>query len=156
MGEYQAECDVDVPVDALWGVLLNFGDVSWIPGRPEPIFEGEGIGMIRSVVIPSLPTPREQLDAIDERTRTIHYHILDGNPMPISGYAASMQAVDLGEGRSRLVWRSAWEPDGVSLEEATAAVRTLYANVLGKAGRNIARLVAAQSAGSNATPRRTP
>jgi hypothetical protein len=142
MAEFQAESDIDVAADALWGVLLNFGDVSWLPGRPEPSFEGEGVGMIRSVVIPPLPTPREQLDAIDEETRTIHYHIIDGNPMPVTDYCASMQVIDLGGGRSRLMWRSTWQPDGVTLAEATEAVRTLYATVLERAKPNIERFVA--------------
>lgn len=140
MSEYRAEGDFDVRADVLWELLRNFGDVSWLPGEPEPVFEGEGVGMIRSVVIPPLPTAREQLDGIDDAQRIVHYHIIDGNPMPVRDYSAEMQVVAVDESRSRIVWMSTWEPEGVSEAEARAAVAQLYAGVLAGAKANIERL----------------
>jgi mxaD protein len=137
MAEFEMEGDFDIPADALWGVLRNFGDVSWLPGKPEPVFEGEGPGMIRSVVIPPLPTARERLDGIDEEERRVRYRVVDGNPMPVCDYAASMQVIDAGEGRCKLRWCSRWEPDGVSEEEARKAVSQLYTSVLVAARRNL-------------------
>jgi mxaD protein len=139
MAEFEKSAEFEVSAESLWGRLRNFGDVSWLPGAPEPVFEGEGPGMIRSVVIPPLPTAREQLDVIDDEARIVRYHIVDGNPMPVRDYEASMQIEDLGDGRSRLIWRSQWEPDGVSEEEARAAVNQLYSGVLAGAKANLER-----------------
>ncbi|MBW2384994.1 MAG: SRPBCC family protein [Deltaproteobacteria bacterium] len=139
MAEFQKSAEFEISADDLWRRLRNFGDVSWLPGGPEPLFEGEGVGMIRSIVIPPLPTAREQLDAVDEESRTIRYHILDGNPMPVRDYSASMQVEELGEGRSRLIWRSQWEPEGVSEDQARAAVDQLYTGVLAGAKGNLER-----------------
>jgi hypothetical protein len=151
--ELEVEGEFDVAADALWGVLRNFGDVSWLPGAPEPVFEGEGPGMIRSVVIPPLPTAREQLDGIDEEARRVRYHILDGNPMPVREYSASMQVIDAGAGRSRLRWKSTWEPDGVSEEDARNAVSQLYTGVLAGARGNLERIC---GSGSKAAQRALP
>jgi hypothetical protein len=140
MAGYEIEGDIDISADALWGVLRNFGDVSWLPGAPEPVFEGEGPGMIRSVITPPFPTAREQLDGIDEDERRVRYHIVDGNPMPVRDYCAFMQVIDAGEGRCKLRWSSTWEPDGVSEEEARKAVSQLYNGVMAAARGNLEKL----------------
>ena len=137
MGEFSIEGDIEISGDALWAVIRNFGDVSWIPGDPKPEWEGEGVGMVRIVRVPPLPIAKERLDAIDEEARAVHYTVIEGNPMPVRDYHASMRAVDLGGGRSRLVWSSAWEPDGVTEEEAREKVGQLYAGVLGFAKKNL-------------------
>ncbi len=138
MGHHQVAGEIAMSADALWRLLCDFGEVSWLPGNPDYECEGEGIGMIRTIRTPPLPTVRERLESIDEENRTVHYRVLDGNPMPVDDYQASMQVVDLGDGRSRLVWSSTWEPKGVSEEEARKAVDDLYTGVLAAIQRNLA------------------
>jgi hypothetical protein len=130
MSEFRIEGDIEISADALWGVISDFGEVSWLPGDPDFQSEGEGVGMIRTIRTPPLPTVRERLEAIDDARRAIHYTVIDGNPMPVRDYHATMKVVDLGGGRSRLEWSSTWEPDGVSEEQARAAVQGLYTGVL--------------------------
>jgi hypothetical protein len=130
MSEFRIEGDFEMSADALWEVVSNFGEVSWLPGNPDFESEGEGVGMIRTIRTPPLPTVRERLEAIDDAGRAIHYTVIDGNPMPVRDYHATMKVVDLGGGRSRLEWSSTWEPDGVSEEQARAAVEGLYTGVL--------------------------
>jgi hypothetical protein len=50
-----------------------------------------------------------------------------------------MQVEELGEGRSRLIWRSQWEPEGVSEDQARTAVDQLYTGVLASAKGNLER-----------------
>jgi len=57
--------------------------------------------------------------------------------MPVCDYRATMKVVDLGGGRSRLEWSSTWEPDGVSEEQARAAVQAVYTGVLGVMKANL-------------------
>ncbi len=126
MAEYQMEGEVEIPADALWAVISDFADVSWVPGKPPVETEGEGIGMVRVIETPSIPKVREQLDAVDEAERTIRYRVIEGNPMPVSDYRAAMQVVDLGDGRSRLVWSCTWEPKGIPEDKARRAVAGMY------------------------------
>ncbi len=137
MTQYQASAEFAMSAESLWKTLRNFGDVSWLPGSPQPQFEGTGVGMIRSVVIPPLPIAREQLDGIDEEARTIRYHVIDGMPFPVKNYKASMQEVHLDEGRCRLVWSCSFEADGISEEEACQAIRELYDGVLTHSRENL-------------------
>jgi hypothetical protein len=131
MSEYRTEGDFEIPADALWAVVSDFGEVSWLPGDPDFESEGEGVGTIRTIRTPPLPTVREQLDAIDEPGRAIHYRVIEGMPMPVSDYKATMRVVDLGEGRSRLEWSSTWEPDGVTEAQALESIAGMYTGVLG-------------------------
>ena len=137
MSEFRIEGDFEISADALWEVVSNFGDVSWLPGDPDFESEGEGVGMIRTIRTPPLPTVRERLDAIDDAGRAIHYSVIDGIPMPVRDYHATMKVVDLGGGRSRLEWSSTWEPDGVSEKRARAAVQAVYTGVLGFVKANL-------------------
>ena len=130
MSEYRTDGDFELSADALWAVVSDFGDVGWLPGDPDFESEGEGVGMIRTIRTPRFPTVREQLDAIDEAGRAIHYRVIEGIPMPVRDYRATMKVVDLGEGRSRLEWSSTWEPDGVTEAKALESVAGMYTGVL--------------------------
>jgi hypothetical protein len=130
MGEFRTEGDFEISADALWGAIRDFGNLSWVPGKPDFESKGEGVGMIRTILKPPIPTVREQLNAIDEPGRAIHYSVLEGNPMPVRDYRATMRVIDLEQGRSRLEWSSTWEPVGVSEEDARKSVRGIYTVVL--------------------------
>jgi hypothetical protein len=137
MSEYQTEGDFDLSADALWTVIRNFGDVSWLPGNPVFSSEGEGPGMIRTIDASPIPTVREQLDAIDDAEHTIHYRVIQGLPMPVTDYSASMQVIDAGTGHCRLRWSCRFEPDGVSEEEAQSRVAGMYRSVLRAMKKNL-------------------
>jgi hypothetical protein len=139
MADYSTSGDFEMSADALWAVVRDFGEVGWLPGRPTCSVEGEGPGMIRTIDASPIPTVREQLDRIDDDSRTIFYHIIEGIPMPITDYSARMQVEDAGDGRSRLIWSSQWEPDGVTLEEAHDVVANMYNSVIKVMKRNLAK-----------------
>jgi len=137
MSEYQTDGDFDLSADVLWARIRDFGEVSWLPGNPTFHSEGEGPGMIRTIDASPIPTVREQLDSIDDDERTIHYRVIEGLPMPVRDYSASMQVIDLGDGSSRLRWRGRFEPDAVSEEEAQSAVAGMYLSILGVMKQNL-------------------
>jgi hypothetical protein len=137
MSEYRTEGDFEISAEALWAVVRDFGDVGWLPGDPDFESEGQGVGMIRTIRTPPLPTVREQLEAIDEEGRAIHYRVIDGNPMPVRDYKATMKVVDMGAGRSRLEWSNTWEPEGVSEEKARRVVDGMCSRVLGVMKTNL-------------------
>ena len=137
MSEYGTEGEFEISADALWAVVRDFGEVGWLPGNPTYSSEGEGPGMIRTIETPPIPTVREQLDAIDDDTRTISYRIIEGIPMPVVDYRATMQVADAGDGRSRLIWSSTWEPDGVTEEKARKVVAGMYKSIMGIMKKNV-------------------
>ena len=137
MSEFRLNGDFEIPAEVLWEAVRDFGNVSWLPGDPDFESEGDGVGMIRTIRTPPLPTVREQLKAIDEAGCAIHYTVIDGNPMPVSDYQATMKVIDLGAGRSRLEWSSTWEPDGVSEADALKVVEAMYNGVLGAMKANL-------------------
>ena len=131
MAKYSTEGEFELSADALWAVVKDFGNVGWLPGKKTTYSsEGEGPGMTRTIETPPIPTVREQLDSIDEEKRAIFYRVIQGVPMPIKDYSASMRVIDAGNERSRLEWSSTWEPDGVTEDEARAVVANMYNSVL--------------------------
>lgn len=123
----RVEKQLDVPADALWALVADFGRCDWIPG-PAPKLEGEGVGMVRVMG----GTIRERLDAVDPEARTIRYSIADdGVPFPVQGYRATMRVDDAPGGRSRLTWSCECEPVGVSAAEASAKIEGMYTLMIG-------------------------
>ncbi len=116
--------NMDVPADALWALIENFGDCSWMPAGTSVELEGEGVGMTRVVggVI------REQLVRLDAPARTLVYKIHDeGAPFPATGYEATM-VVDDSAGRTTLSWSCEATPiEGTTPEELKTAIEGMYA-----------------------------
>jgi len=121
---------IDVPVDRLWRLVADFGNVRWIPGGETARTEGDGPGMVRIMGMGSTEI-RERLESRDEAARTIVYTIRQGLPMPITDYRATMVVRPADDGRSELEWSSTFQPDGVSEAEAVAQVEGLYRMMCG-------------------------
>lgn len=137
MSEYRTEGDFEISADVLWAVIRDFGEVGWLPGSPAAETKGEGVGMTRTISTPPFPVVTEQLDAIDEDGRAVHYRVIEGNPFPVEGYRATMRVIDPGDGRSRLEWSSTWTPTGVSEDEALTYIGKMYHGVLGVMKKNL-------------------
>jgi hypothetical protein len=118
--------EIEAPVDALWKVLADFGEVSWMQGITKVEVSGEGVGMTRRIFAGGDASINEVLESIDEGKRQIGYAIPENVPMPVTDYHATCTAVDLGDGRSRLDWACAYEPDGVDEATAKANVEGMY------------------------------
>ena len=127
---YATSQDFDLSADALWSIVSDFGDLSWLGKNAEYGLDGEGVGAVRWVSMRGAPPVREELRALREDDRSITYALVEGKPMPIDDYVATMRVVDLGDGRSRLEWSSTFSPDGVEDEKAVGSVQALYTNVL--------------------------
>lgn len=114
MAEVREEGELGASADEVWKVVGDF--VGLIEGMGLPVkAEGEGIGMTRTISMGPEPIV-ERLEERDEAAKKIVYAILSG-PLPVSSYVATMQLSDAGDGRSKLVWSSTFEPVG---DEAAA------------------------------------
>ncbi len=137
--EASVEREFDTPANALWAILADFGDISWIPGLEKVELEGEGVGMIRHVTVPGMPQLHERLDAIDHDRMVLDYSLPAVAYLKVKDYRARAHVIGLEAGRCRLVWSCTSEPDGVTQAEATANTEAFYAMVLTWIGDFLAR-----------------
>jgi hypothetical protein len=130
--------EISAPVEALWKVIAAFGEVGWMQGLDRVEVTGEGIGMVRAIYAGGGDTPvLEELESLNEEARRLGYTIPENNPMPVESYHATMTAVDLGGGKSRLDWEATFEPaPGVDEAVARNTVEGMYGVLIGwvKAG----------------------
>jgi hypothetical protein len=130
--------DYNFPASAVWGVLGNFGDLSWADNPPVEVI-GSGPGMIRRLRMPGLAPIDEQLESLDNANRTLAYTIPRGLPMPVKDYRAVIRVEDTGAGTSRVRWNATAVPDGVSAEQAAQIIEGAYGQMLGWLNDRLAR-----------------
>ena len=120
--------EISAPVDALWKVISDFGEVGWMMGIDRVEVTGEGVGMVRAIYAGGGDTPvLEELESLNEDAKRLGYTIPENNPMPATNYHATMTAVDLGGGKSRLDWAATFDPaPGMEKAAAKASVEGMY------------------------------
>jgi hypothetical protein len=129
MAETHVTRTLDTSPDALWRCVRAFGDLRWIPGGVKAETRGEGVGQERIVDRPH-GAVRERLTSLDDGARTLTYTVLEGMPLPVSDYEATMTVSDDG-GRGRLSWSGRFEPDGASEEEVARGLQKRYRAMMG-------------------------
>ena len=100
MATIYLEADIDAPADAVWDALADFGALHT---RVGPGFVTNTVlePGARVVTFGNGVTARELFLGADHAARRIAYTLqMDG----LEHHSASCQALDLGGGRSRLVW----------------------------------------------------
>ena len=114
MAEVREEGELGSGVDEVWKTVGDF--VGFVESMGMPVeSEGEGVGMTRRISMGG-GVIVERLEERDEAGKRLVYAILEG-PLPVADYVSTMQLTEAGEGRTRLVWSSTFEPVG---DEAAA------------------------------------
>jgi len=130
MFEVSTEREFQVDAKTLWAILANFGDISWIPGIEKVVLEGEGVGMVRYVTAPGLPTLAERLDAMDHEKMILDISVPFVEFIKAKEYRLRAQVVALEGKRCRLLYAGKAEPDGVTEAESTAKTEGFYEMVM--------------------------
>ncbi len=130
MVEVSIEREFDAPAEKLWAMLADFGDISWIPAIEKVELEGEGVGMIRHVTAPGLPTLAEKMEAIDHENMILDYSVPEVAYMQVKNYSARAQVFKLGENRLRVHWSCQCEADGIDEAQATANTEGFYEMIM--------------------------
>ncbi len=121
------------PIDTVWELLRDFGNVSWVPGLGGSVrVEGQGVGMSRFFGAPGAEI-QETLLAFDESGKTFSYEIPNNLPLPLDQYLATVQLTDLGSGQTQIEWSCEANPTG-TMEEAQEAVHGMYTMMIGWLG----------------------
>ena len=116
---------VDVSADAVWTLISNFGDTSWMPpGTPVEVV-GSGVGMERRIAMGPDKKIHERLEALDAAARTLTYGIPVNVPFPVSDYHATMR-VRARDAGCELEWSARYEVAPAAEAEIAKAVQGTY------------------------------
>jgi carbon monoxide dehydrogenase subunit G len=120
---------VDVPADAVWKLISNFGDSSWMPPGTQATVVGSGVGMERRIAIGPDKFIHERLLALDPAARTLSYAIPVNVPFPVSDYRATMRVREQGAG-CEVEWSASYEcaPDAAAAIEKS--VQGMYGTMI--------------------------
>lgn len=118
-----------VAADKAWGLIADFGNVSWMPAGTQVDLEGSGPGMAR-IIQAGDTRIAERLESVDEASRTLIYAIPENVPFPVSDYRSTM-VVTGDDAESELEWSCSFEPVGVSESEASAMIEGMYTAMAG-------------------------
>jgi len=128
------------PIDQVWALLEDFGNIHWAPGIDKLEVIGEGLGMIRRIHIDGLNEPIDEvLHSIDANNFTFSYTIPRGLPFPLKDYKATSSSKALADDKTEVTWRSDCAPDGLSLEDSTAMLEGTYNQLLDWISEELAR-----------------
>ena len=56
----EVERELNVPIEELWSLVADFSNLSWYPTAEKVEKIGEGIGEIRRITMPGMPTAIEE------------------------------------------------------------------------------------------------
>ena len=109
---------IDVSADALWRLISNFGDTSWMPAGTRVTQVGSGVGMERRIALGPDKSIHERLEALDATSRTLAYTIPVNVPFPVTNYRATMRVRAAGTG-CELEWSASYDvaPDAAATVE---------------------------------------
>lgn len=130
MSEAKVIKTISAPADAVWAQLGNFAGIKAGGGIESVTYDGEGVGMTRSIVMGG-GTVVERLEAHDDNTRTFTYAIINEDcPLPFSDYSATVIISDNSDGTSTVDWTGTFEPKGMTEDKAIHMATGIYAGAI--------------------------
>lgn len=131
MASVRVSKHIDAPAEAVWAILADFANVTWIPGAGEVQVEGRGPGM-RRLIHGGGETPIvETLIWIEPDQNALAYQISD-SPLPVSWFEAVVRVTKNAgpEEGSTATWDIDYDPIG---DDGTArgAIDAVYAAMAG-------------------------
>ena len=125
MGQARVVDEIAASADALWELVRDFGGIQrWNPTLSSCELDKPGIGGVRTITMGEV-TVRERLEKLDEGAKTLSYSIVEA-PLPVRDYLATIEVAEAGPSRSRIVWRSTFEPGGMPDEQLTQLFDGVY------------------------------
>ena len=128
-----------LPVEELWALIGDFGNVGKWSGRPPEacVHEGQGIGSVRTL---TLEDGGQIVDRLDAQGPDFYSYSIVTSPLPVKSYSATMSVKAVGEGISELSWRGTIEPDGKTDEQVVAMFESFYRYGVGLMEHQIAQM----------------
>jgi hypothetical protein len=125
MPETMSSTVVPADPDTVWRVIRDFDSLAaWVPAISASELEDGGradqIGTVRHLTLGDGGIVRERLMALDDRTRTLTYAILE-SPFPVQDYRATSRVYPItSTGQSFVTWSVLFDCDPGDAERLTA------------------------------------
>lgn len=131
MGEARVKQAIPAAADAVWALVSDFGNTSWMPGGGANVeVVGSGPGMAR-IISAGDQKIREVMESSDEASRTLVYTIPEGVPFPVTGYRSTMRVTG-DDSAAELEWTCTFEPAGERDEaQTTQMIEGMYGTMVG-------------------------
>ncbi len=120
----EEEVVIDAPAEKVWGIIKDFGDMSWHPGISSVTNqEGNKKGAIRVLTLPDGGTIIEELKKYDDAKMSYSYKITEMSTaktithsgaeekvpvLPVHDYAASIGVEAQGADKAKVFWKAAY------------------------------------------------
>jgi hypothetical protein len=125
MGEASATGTISAPLDKVWAIVRDFGNLEW-GGIPGTTLAGTGVGAVRTFSARGL-TIRERLESFDDLGHTLSYSIVEPSPLPWTGHLARI-ALRAEPGGTRVEWSGRFVATTLSDQQVSAIVRGIFEN----------------------------
>jgi len=125
MATMAMKAQFEASADAVWGIVRDFGRPDkFIAAVESSRLEGSGVGARRILGFGGAEVV-EQLDAFDDKARSLTYSIVSA-PLPMEGYSATMRVREAGKGRCELEWSCRFTPKGASEADVVKIIEGVY------------------------------
>ena len=124
---------IKADIEAVWAELGNFSGIKAGPGIDSVHYEGEGVGMTRSINM-SNGSVVERLDLHDPENKIFAYSIInEDSVLPFADYSATILLSDNGDGTTGVDWTGQFESRGIGEEKAVKLASGIYGNAINNA-----------------------
>ena len=124
---------INADIEAVWAELGNFSGIKAGPGIDSVDYEGEGVGMTRSINM-SNGSVVERLHLHDPENKIFAYSIInEDSVLPFADYSATIRLSDNGDGTTSVDWTSQFESRGIGEEKAVKLASGIYGNAINNA-----------------------
>ena len=105
MAQIHWEQNISSSATTAWGVISKFDEfLRWHKLDVGMEVNGEGIGMVRTLVIDGFGRVGERLDLLDHNSFTQHYSLVEGKPLGMQTYSAKIQIKPVDEQTCCICW----------------------------------------------------
>ena len=133
MAEAKVVDSIKADIESVWAELGNFSGVKAGSGIESVDYEGEGVGMTRSINM-SNGSVVERLDVHDGENKIFTYSIInEDSVLPFANYSATIRLSDNGDGITGVDWTGQFEARGVEEEKAVKLASGIYSNAINNA-----------------------
>ncbi|ACB95290.1 SRPBCC family protein [Beijerinckia indica] len=119
--------EINVPADRLWDKLRDFCSIKeWHPAFATCVLDTENNVSVRTLTTKDGAISIERLLNSSNPGRTYSYEVLS-TPMPVESYRATMKVLIGGDGKSNVIWTSAYKTrEGVAPALAAEKLGDFY------------------------------
>lgn len=120
MHTIHVEKELNAPADKLWALIADFSNLRWYPAAEKVEKIGTGIGEIRRITLPGMPSAvEERLLDIDAADYRIVYEVLENDINIMRDYTVVATLVSTGPQSTRASWRGSFSGVSGGVEAGT-------------------------------------